>query len=114
MPSNREAENTAYGASGKSGVRSAKHSLVRGQPPELPAYRHPDDVHFLVWCVYCRRYHWHGLLPGHRTAHCPDQGTPHRATGYVLIDAGPASPDLLRDARRKRPRGPEGMETHHD
>jgi hypothetical protein len=88
-------------------------SSIRRQPPELPAYRHPDGVHFLVWCVCCRRYHWHGALPGHRTAHCPDQDTPHRATGYVLIDAGPASPELLRDARRKRPYGPD-RGTRHD
>ena len=85
----------------------------RRDPPELPAYRHPDGVHLLVWCRSCRRYHWHGQPAGHRVAHCPDRNSPYDAIGYTLIDAGPASPDLLRDAKRKHPRGPESLEHCH-
>ena len=98
----RRWNHTSSSVSGKSGVRH--------QPPELPAYRHPDGVHLLAWCAHCRRHHWHGFPAGHRCAHCADRDSPYDRIGYVLIDAGPASPDLLRDARRKRPRGPDWQE----
>jgi hypothetical protein len=89
------------------------NSNIRRDPPELPAYRHPDDVHLLVWCRSCRRYHWHGRSAGHRVAHCADRNSLYDAIGYTLIDAGPASPDLLRDAKRKHPRGPESLEPRY-
>jgi hypothetical protein len=98
----RKPKHTSSSTSGKSGMRR--------QPPELPAYRHPDGVHLLAWCAHCCHYHWHGHPAGHRCAHCADRESPYDRIGYVLIDAGPASPDLLRDARRKRPRGPAWQE----
>jgi hypothetical protein len=75
--------------------------------PTVPAYRHPNGTQLLAWCAYCRGYHWHGPPFGHRIAHCHEPASPYRDTGYDLIDGGPASPDLLRDARCKRPRGPD-------
>jgi hypothetical protein len=38
----------------------------------------------IVWCVYCRREHWHGTEAGHRIAHCTDKASPYRLTGYLL------------------------------
>jgi hypothetical protein len=75
-------------------------------PLELLAYHHPDSVHRLVSYSYCCRYHWHGQPAGHRVAHCPDRNSPYEASGYTLVDAEPASPELLRDAKSKCARGP--------
>jgi hypothetical protein len=63
-----------------------------------------------VWCCHCRRYHWHGYSAGHRAAHCADKTSPYYLSGYNLIDAGPASAELLRDSKRKPPRGPKSWE----
>ena len=36
------------------------------------------------WCQYCRRYHTHGAMPGHRVAHCSDERSPFYERGYIL------------------------------
>jgi hypothetical protein len=63
--------------------------------PTLPAFRHPDGVHALVWCQHCNRFHAHRAVMGHKNAHCAATGSPYRDTGYTIIDAGPASGELL-------------------
>jgi len=78
--------------------------------PILPAYRHPDGRHLLVWCQHCGRYHRHRLpfTAAPRIAHCPTNGdSPYCRTGYKLEDAGPAPPEVVRAADRQEIR-PEG------
>lgn len=48
------------------------------------------DGQWRVWCCYCRRYHFHGAVMGHRTAHCshpdkPHNSNPYVSTGYYLV-----------------------------
>ena len=67
-------------------------------PPVLDAYRHPDGIHFVVFCPDCRYWHWHSAENGRRAAHCsrvylsmrgpklvcePNNGTLYK-TGYIL------------------------------
>jgi hypothetical protein len=82
------------------------------EPATVPAYRHPNGSQAFCWCAHCRCYHWHGLPLGHRCAHCHEPDSPYGGIGYVLIDAGPASPEVLRDARRKHPHGPNQGGSH--
>jgi len=83
---------------------------LRAVIPTLPAYRDPDGIHLLVWCKHCRRYHRHRapISSAPRLAHCATDGpSPYLATGYKLRDAGPAPPDMARQAARQ-PLRPEG------
>jgi hypothetical protein len=75
-------------------------------PPVLPAYKHPNGIHALVWCRFCQRYHWHGYGAGHRVAHCGSRGGPYMTSGYVLFNAGPAPAEMLYDANLDEPYGP--------
>jgi hypothetical protein len=43
-------------------------------PPVLPAYKHPNGIHALVWCQFCQRCYWHSYGAGHRVAHCGSRG----------------------------------------
>jgi hypothetical protein len=72
--------------------------------PVLPAYRAPDGLHLLVWCEYCGRYHRHRapISAAPRLAHCHDPRTsPYSLSGYKLSDAGPAPPEVVREATRE-------------
>ncbi len=80
---------------------------VVGLIPVLPAYSAPDGVHLLVWCAHCRRYHRHRapITSAPRLAHCaPDSASPYNCSGYKLLDAGPATPAVIRDAGFPHPR----------
>jgi hypothetical protein len=44
----------------------------------------PHGNQYAVWCPYCRRMHYHGRIPGHRSAHC--EAGPFYARGYYLMD----------------------------
>lgn len=69
--------------------------------PHLPAFMHPNEVHALVYCQHCRFFHQHGQANlGHRICHCADPSSPYDRTGYVLFDAGPATPALLSAQKR--------------
>jgi hypothetical protein len=76
-------------------------------PQKVPGFRHPDGVHFIVWCDDCLTYHWHGIVvgEGHRLAHCCASTSHYKTKGYTLIDKGPAPAKMVRDADRKTPRG---------
>lgn len=41
-----------------------------------------------VWCVYCDKWHVHGMGYGHRVAHCESDASPYRETGYILVPLG--------------------------
>ena len=58
--------------------------------PTLRAYEAFVDgsTYWLVWCRHCREWHSHGPAEGHREAHCLDQSSPYRKTGYNLAFAG--------------------------
>jgi hypothetical protein len=46
-----------------------------------------------VWCDYCKAFHFHGAVEGHRQAHCDYNGSsPYLKTGYVI--AGPVSSSI--------------------
>ena len=79
--------------------------------PELPAYDTGKSL--IVWCAHCRRWHSHGRGnggsdgDGHRAAHCIEPESPYSRTGYALRHAGPATDEMRRDLRRRKPRGLE-------
>ena len=84
--------------------------------PTLPAY--DTGTQLTVWCIYCKNWHWHGRgsdgdMPsalGHRWSHCvSDANSPYDQTGYILDYAGLATPEILKDQKRRRPRGPESF-----
>lgn len=72
--------------------------------PVLPAYETNDR--YIVWCDHCRRWHIHSPENGHRTAHCHQRESPYDAVGYILRLAGPATPAMLKDLKRKKQNGP--------
>jgi len=39
---------------------------------------------FLVWCPFCKRFHYHGNAEGHRCAHCHNPNSPFDRTGYII------------------------------
>ncbi len=43
----------------------------------------PGAVSWCFYCQYCRHYHTHSPMPGHRLAHCAGD-TPFKQTGYIL------------------------------
>ncbi len=66
--------------------------------PILQAYRGKDN-RLWVWCEYCWKWHRHGNKPGKYGAGCKTK-TPHKSTGYILMDAG-------RQSKRESPIPPE-------
>jgi hypothetical protein len=54
--------------------------------PTLPAY--DDGGNYKVWCEYCRVWHLHGRMNGHRVAHCYWPLSPYNETGYFIQLAG--------------------------
>ena len=78
--------------------------------PELPAY--DTGRNLIVWCAHCCCWHAHGRNDGgsdgngHRVAHCQKPNSPYDRSGYFIRYVGPATPDILKDLRRRRPKGP--------
>jgi hypothetical protein len=72
--------------------------------PTLPAYA-TTEGHLRVYCVHCRKWHYHGEGAGHRMAHCMDDESPYHRTGYYLAPVGPWL------GERKTPK-PEGKENY--
>ncbi len=90
----------------------------RANAPVLDAYDLGNGS-CAVWCGHCRLWHVHGTRDTlrHVAAHCarlspqetpPDypSDSPYLKSGYWLKPAGPATPEILRDMARVRPRGP--------
>lgn len=42
-----------------------------------------------IWCQYCKAFHYHGAVAGHRWAHCSKFSSPYLKTGYII--KGPAT-----------------------
>ena len=79
---------------------------------DLPYWRHRDGIHLVLWCKLCRVYHRHGAGGGDgaRTEHCWNPNSGYKGAGYVLkTDLGVFPPELERDAKRRRPLGPEAV-----
>src|SRR6266568_8981266 len=73
--------------------------------PVLEAYRYTSDrreVSLVVWCLHCRRWHWHGAgnAPGagdgHRVAHCINPKSPYNQGGYVLREVAPITAPVMK------------------
>lgn len=64
------------------------------------------------WCTTCRDYHIHGVEPAEtmtaREAHCGDG---LRTTYLLDVSLGDVPPEVDRDRRRKRPRGPREVQS---
>lgn len=58
-----------------------------------------DGPQYVVWCPYCIREHRHGAVSGHRRAHCLDEESPFKETGYEI-----ALPKELPALRREKAR----------
>ncbi len=51
----------------------------------IKCYRHGNNLVF--FCRYCNKEHKHGLMEGHRVAHCGyDKESPYRTDGYILVE----------------------------
>lgn len=61
----------------------------------LIAYR--DGGNYKVWCPYCARWHYHGEVNGWRVAHCNNEKSPFKQTGYYLKEAGKKDINALKD-----------------
>lgn len=57
---------------------------MRKKYPVLLAYPRKDGLGLQVWCPFCKRWHLHGWVFGHRVAHCSKESSPFRKTGYIL------------------------------
>ena len=73
---------------GKFGDRPGRDTS-RKVPVLLAVERQAPDGsrRWQAWCPFCRRLHVHSPEPGHRVAHCADDASPFRETGYVLRPA---------------------------
>jgi hypothetical protein len=71
-------------------VPISEYARVDLEAPVLPAYKAviKGFTHWLVWCKYCERWHWHGAAEGHREAHCTDSTSGYWQQGYNLAYAG--------------------------
>jgi hypothetical protein len=71
-------------------VPISENEVVDLEAPVLPAYESvvTGVAHWLVWCKYCKTWHSHGAVEGHREAHCQDSNSPYWRTGYNLAFAG--------------------------
>jgi len=72
----------------------------RGQPqtqeervmPVLLARVSEDGINMIIWCPFCRCSHFYGTGSdptgkageGHRVAHCINESSPFKGTGYIL------------------------------
>jgi len=56
--------------------------------PILAAVEYHADGSLCGWCPFCRKWHYHGIGEGHRSAHCPHD-TPFKKTGYELKKVKP-------------------------
>ncbi len=87
--------------------------------PILAAFRDgPDSLE--AWCAFCRRWHVHGHVPGHRQAHCDREGcgyfshprpVPHWTAYFLTLE----HPDAAIEPRWRRPKlkEPLGWRIHH-
>jgi hypothetical protein len=81
--------------------------------PELPAEHRRTQL--VMWCVHCKREHYHGdgtgghadkpVAYGHRAAHCSSEPShypkgagpsPYLKTGYELVPMDEAAGDVQR------------------
>jgi hypothetical protein len=52
--------------------------------PVLAAVESSSGLQWHVWCCWCRRKHFHGALPGHRSAHCDQRTSGYWLSGYFI------------------------------
>ena len=77
--------------------------------PTLPAYafcRTMIGSLVVVWCVHCKRWHWHELRDSERAPHRPANcnhsgGSPYLQTGYVLDGPRTMSAAIRTDVCRR-------------
>ncbi len=52
--------------------------------PVLLAVPIPSGKCWHAWCPFCKTYHMHGAVAGHHVAHCANENSPFKETGYML------------------------------
>ena len=76
-----------------------------GNIPKVKAW--DTGKSYVVFCPFCACYHFHSRYEGHALSHCVKRPPWHPgAFDYRLTLAGPAPLSMLRDMRRRRPKGP--------
>jgi hypothetical protein len=60
-----------------------------------------------VWCQYCKAWHYHGAVEGHRWAHCHQDSSPYLKTGYIIKcasvpECAPSAPEAHSITRLSR------------
>src|SRR5262245_956223 len=73
--------------------------------PIVDAYADREGM-LRMWCDYCQKWHFHGQGEGHRVAHCIDDKSPYRKTGYILKYVGAWTPAIIRATQN-----PDGLRT---
>jgi hypothetical protein len=58
---------------------NAKIPVLKAELEEIPGHH----ITYKVWCPFCKVYHRHGNVEGHRVAHC-NIDTPFERTGYII------------------------------
>lgn len=59
----------------------------REEQKQVTLIAYKSDGQYKVWCQYCDMWHYHGEVNGWRVAHCGDERSPYKKTGYYLKEA---------------------------
>ncbi|WP_425343064.1 hypothetical protein [Priestia megaterium] len=71
----------------------------REYPILLAVESHPDG-RLSAWCPYCIEFHHHGVGEGHRQAHCTNEASPFKETGYILKKPGTKEKAVIEDMKQ--------------
>lgn len=82
-------------AAGATPWKKGANPMEEINSPIVDAYADRDGM-LRIWCDHCHGWHFHGQGEGHRVAHCIDDDSPYRKTGYVLKPVGDWTPALIR------------------
>jgi len=66
-----------------------KYGTPIGYRNGIPTFKaiKENEYSMKMFCPYCKVWHKHGIEKrlGHRVAHCGDQNSPFKATGYFIF-----------------------------
>ena len=62
-----------------------RETIILGYKNGIPIIKaFLKDNQAVFWCKYCKRFHYHGPMDGHRVAHCTTKDSPFHERGYIL------------------------------